>query len=168
MNSFLCVLFKCTVVLLHCHKSSNKNGYKRRKEKFWLAGRQRSPRLLEKHPTEQRNSHTTKNPTSVPSLTCFIFVRLVARSHCTEPGPEQGPGPGTMGYYTLCRTVHTAQGQEQRQGPGNWQMGVPILPFFCTWNASRWCVLMVQVPVQCEQCFPAPVSVPDPCSVNVP
>ena len=46
---------------------------------------------------------------------CLKFYTLMACSHCTETGtgPGQGPGMGTMGYYILCRTVHTAQGQGQ-------------------------------------------------------
>ena len=36
----------------------------------------------------------------------------MARSHCTglELGAGPGMGMGTMGYYILCRTVHTALG----------------------------------------------------------
>ena len=61
--------------------------------------------------------------------------------HCTEmgTGPGQGRGTGAMGYYILCRIVHTAQGQEP-------DLLSPIVLF----------------PV------PVPVPVPFPCSVNAP
>ena len=65
----------------------------------------------------------------------------MAGSHCTGQGQGAGPGTrlGTMGYYILCRTVHTALGPET--GPD------PLSP-------------IVSVP------FPVP-AVPFPCSVNV-
>ena len=37
-------------------------------------------------------------------------VQVMAHSHCTGAGAGVGTGPGTMGYYMLCRTVHTAPG----------------------------------------------------------
>ena len=67
----------------------------------------------------------------------------MARSHCTEPGMAAGVemGTGTMGYYTLYCTVHTALRQEQEPDP--------LSP-----------IVLVPVP------FPFPV--PLPCSVNEP
>ena len=45
----------------------------------------------------------------------------MARSHCTGPG--QGQGLVTVGYYIICRTVHTTPEQGQGQGPENLSMG---------------------------------------------
>ena len=64
---------------------------------------------------------------------------LMARSHCTEPGP--GLGTGKNGFLYIVFTVHTAL--RQGQGPE---------PLFS----------IVLVP------FPVPVPVPVPCSVNEP
>ena len=44
-----------------------------------------------------------------------IYLCVMARSHCT--------GLGTMGYYIICRTVHTAPEQGHRQGPENLSKG---------------------------------------------
>ena len=68
------------------------------------------------------------------------FIRvldLISHSHCTEPGP--GMGPGTMGYYILCCTVHTAMRQGQEPDP---LFPIVLVPF--------------------------PVQVLVPCSVNKP
>ena len=67
----------------------------------------------------------------------------MASSHHRGPGPEVGleTGQGTMGYYILCRTVHTASGPGM--GPDQLSPIVPVL-------------------------FPVPVPVLFPCSVNVP
>ena len=70
-------------------------------------------------------------------------ICLMARSHCTGPKPWVGLETelGTMGYFILYRTVHSAK------GPG---MGPdPLSP-------------IVPVP------FLVPVPVPFPCNVNVP
>ena len=52
-------------------------------------------------------------------MTTNLRAAIMARSHCTRPGP--GQGLGAMGYYIICRTVHTAL--EQEQGPENLSMG---------------------------------------------
>ena len=65
----------------------------------------------------------------------------MARPHYTGLGVGPGIGPGTMGYYILCRTVHTA--------PGPGMVPHPLSPI---------------MPVQ----FHVPVPVSFPCSVNKP
>ena len=68
---------------------------------------------------------------------------LMARSHCTGPRPEAGPGMGleAMGYYIICITVHTALGLKMGLDPLS-----PIVPVL----------------------FPVPVPFSFLCSVNVP
>ena len=113
-----------------------------------------------------------------------ICEYLMARSHCTGPGPGTGMGlkPRAMGYYILYRTVHTAQGQGQGMGTGKFSMGfLPIfqdLKYFpvVLCNGIQFHVSYFQVsnpvpvPVQYEHYAPVPipVPVPFPCSVNVP
>ena len=55
----------------------------------------------------------------------------MARSHCTEPGPGQGQGMGLekMGFYILCRSVHTAWDQD-RDEDQEWEIWQWVLcPF---------------------------------------
>ena len=78
---------------------------------------------------DQRAKNHTKEPP------------LMAHSHCTDPGPVLGPelGTGTMDFYILCCTVHTALRQGHKPDPLS-----PI-------------VLVL---------FPVPAPVPVLCSVN--
>ena len=73
----------------------------------------------------------------------LLSVNGLFTLHGTEPetGPGLGMGTGTMGYYILCGTVHTALRQGQEFGPLS-----PIV------------LVLVSFPF----------SVPLPCSVNKP
>ena len=55
----------------------------------------------------------------------------MVRSHCTAPG--MGVGLGIMGYYVLCRTVHTAP----RVGTGADQLSPTVLAPFTVPAHSR-------------------------------
>ena len=54
---------------------------------------------------------------------------VMVYSHCTEPGPETGPGmtPGSMGSNILCRNVHTGPRQGQVPEPINSYYARPVL-----------------------------------------
>ena len=44
-------------------------------------------------------------------------IRIMAHSHCTEPGLGMGPWTGTVGFYIICCTVDTALRQGQEPDP---------------------------------------------------
>ena len=76
---------------------------------------------------------TNDNPLGCGSRIFWGHTPLMAHSHCTEPGP------GTMGYYILCCTVHTAPGPGTGMGTGNWSMGFgPIFPYLI-WSPVLRC-----------------------------
>ena len=62
-----------------------------------------------------------------------LSVKLMARSHCTEPGTGVGlgPGMGRMGYYiydAVLFTLQRDQDWERDRENGQWVLD----PFFCT------------------------------------
>ena len=81
-------------------------------------------------------SHDTR-----PEPAAVQGTGLMAQTHCTGPGQEQGQGMklGTMGFYIsiLC-TVHTTQGQGQIQG---------TIVFYCSHPIP--CPSHCPGPVQC-------------------
>ena len=82
--------------------------------------------------------------------TDFLFsvtpggVSEIRTTENVSPGPGSGMGPETMGYYVLCRIVHTAPGRGTEPDPLS-----PIVP--------------VRFPVP----VPFPFPFPFPCRVNV-
>ena len=53
-------------------------------------------------------------PANSYAHTCeSLDLRLMAHTHCTEPGKGPWPGPGPTGFCIMLCTVHTAQGQTQ-------------------------------------------------------
>ena len=46
-------------------------------------------------------------------LNIFILKQVMAHSHCTGPGPDQGPGNDGFLYYTMYCTHYTGKGAGQ-------------------------------------------------------
>ena len=59
-----------------------------------------------------------------------LEASLMARSHCTKPGLGQGQGTALekMGFYILCRTVHTAWDRDWDWEREIWQW--VLYPYF--------------------------------------